>query len=403
MTIIKNPTATTPPSNMPVWNLREEIRMRRELEKNTTLLDAPDTNLPEIRHNIFSSSSEDILRSGALSGKTTQRRAQDKKTRAKKIEAYMSLNRTTIEQTKGWRIRAAYRMVCYMGRITGELTGPMTLSQILQNKYRPDPSTHPFIPKTNGQVYGTEYIKDRINKMEALTASYTLDKESGTIPSGMTYLPPPVPDCGWKRSTPETMPTIRKGMQEPDNYDPEEDKLLGLWLDAYEYLSGMLRLPDGSEEEPEAGPYGTIGMFSPRSARFLWPVRDELLIYEGELMLEIFDQLCESSAQVVEQEIVRTLGYGRAEAVMLAKTALRYGTQVYQDDFDMNKIKELKSLEIISDTAKIGDDPRAQLAARKQLQLVSGLTKNDTSDAMEVFRDLANRALDDKTIDELEE
>lgn len=87
---------------------------------------------------------------------------------------------------------------------------------------------------------------------------------------------------------------------------------------------------------------------------------------------------------------------------MLVKTALRYGTQVYQEDFDMNKIKELKSLEVLADTASIGDDPRAAIAARKQIQMVSGLTKHDSGGFLEEFRDIGAKALEEEIDDAID-
>jgi hypothetical protein len=229
--------------------------------------------------------------------------------------------------------------------------------------------------------------------------------------AGMTYLPPSIPDHAYGQTDTRAIPYVRH--TDPDSYNPETDEALGIWLDAYSHLSSMLRLQDGTLDEPQAGIFGTVGMFDANSARLLWPTRDELLMYEQDLMLNIFDRLCgggvdiggeriDSSVQAVEHSIVAELGYSRVEAVMLAKTALRYGTGIYEEDIDMAKVRELKSLEIISDKAGQGADPRCQLAARKQMQLVQGLTKTDNRSESESFRDLAGKALEDEDVDLLE-
>lgn len=406
------PAPTTPPTQVvrtPV-HVASPLAARRLFEEQTSLASALSQDVPQARSDEFSSSAEAILRSGALEGSAQSKAEVAKKTKARRIASYMKLDSTSLAQTKGWRIRAAYRMVSYMARITEELKGPMTLSQLLINTYRPDPSYHPFKPATmrGGEVFGMRVVENTINRMERINELYSLDENIPSFGANMTYLPPPVPDSGWPGHTSRTIPMLRRNCIEPVQYSTDTDQLLGLWLDAYEHISTQLRISDGSETEPEAGVFGTVGMFNHRTARLLWPTRDELLIYEMELLLHIFDMLCRGtpetgcSAQAVEKHVMKTLGYSRPEAVMLVKTALRYGTQVYQEDFDMNKIKELKSLEVLADTASIGDDPRAAIAARKQIQMVSGLTKHDSGGFLEEFRDIGAKALEEEIDDAID-
>jgi len=386
----------------PVGKMRDQYNERREIESTMSLAGATQNRMPNAQTNAMSASTEDILMSGAVEGKNHEKQNQLKKTRQKRVEAYMSVDHVSVAETRGYRIRAAYRLVNYMARLTGELLGPMPLSTIFTSKYRACPSNHPTASDMSGEIYGTDYIKEGLSHIFNSDYLYTLDKDHVTYPAGITLLPPPIPDHAWPTQSSRTLPTVRAGMMEPElkDYDPMHDEVLGLWLDAYNHLAEMLRIQDGTTSDPKSGIYGTIGLFSANSARFLWPTKDELLQYEQELMLSIFDDICARSVQAVEHEIVATLGYSRPEAVMLAKTALRFGTALYQDDFDMAKVRELKSLEVISDTARLADDPRAQLAARKQLQLVAGLTKVDMGDAMESFRDLAKLALDDEHMDD---
>ena len=379
--------------------LRELVEKRNAHEQSTSLAQAVAVYQPQTRSEIYSASSEDVLCSGAMHGSAADKQAVLDKTRHKRLAAYMSLDYKTVAQTKGWCIRSAYRMVCYMGRILGDLPGPMMLAHLLNSPFRRDPAHTPFAPPDKSEVHGSEYIIKTLQYLNTIDYFYTFER---TDPTGFTYLPTPIPDHAYNQKTTRTIPYMRQSAEEPVNYDPRHDEALSIWLDAYDHLATMLRLSDGSEEEPEAGIFGTVGLFNPCSARLLWPTRDELLIYEQELLLDIFDRLCEDSVQRVEKGICRYMGYGRNEAVMLAKTALRYGTGIYESDIDIAKVRELKSLEIIGDTARKGDDPRAHLAARKQLQLVAGLTKHSDGDSTEQFRDLATKALAEDSVDLLD-
>lgn len=367
------------------------IPARRNLEQLTSLSSLSGTYLPAHRHEEFSDSIQALLDSGALPSSRSKRGLRLTKARVRKIAAYMSLDHTSLSDTKGFRLRNAYRMIYYMAWTTGEISDPSPLGTLLQDRYRPCPSSTPFEAPEKSFMYGTQAIQKIFSKINSLDATYTL-KPGITTPPGMTYLPPPPPDSAWPKGTTSTLPYLRQS-EPPPSYDPEGDELYGLWLDAYAHLAEMLNIAEGSETEPELGVYGTMGLFSAGTARFLWPTRDELLMYEMELMMHIFDQLTQGSRRGVEEKIREELGYSRPEALMLCKTALRYGDWLYGDDVASSKTRELISLEEISDIAKKGNDPRAQIAARKHIALLAGFVRTDKSSEQEEFRDLASRAL----------
>jgi len=324
-------------------------------EEYLTLHDAVMGDCDVVRSEDYSSSPEEILLSGALPGSAEKRQKHLDSSKQSRMRAYLSIGNVTVAQTKGWRIRSVYRLVSYMARVIGDMQGVMTLEMVLRDtRYRDDPSTNPFTPNLPNIVYGTSHIRKLVD----------------TIP--FTYLP------------------------------PKDQDSIHTWCEAYNELCIFLRIDQGTIDEPQSGIYGTVGLFRPESARMLWPTRDDLLLYEQELMLYVFDMLCTGSGQRAEEKISEQLGYSRPEAVMITKAALRYGTAVYKDDFDLNKIRELKALEVIADRAGDGEDPRAQLAARKQLQLVSGLTRNDATEDMDNFKDLAEKALTYKGDEDIE-
>ena len=119
---------------------------RREFEERTTLSQLSEQSVKEKAFTFkesFTASSEDIKQSGALPESKIAKKAQLDKTKAKRMQAYLSMDSQSVADTRGWRIRAAYRMITYMARITGDLVGPMTLDSLANNKYKPDPLTVP--------------------------------------------------------------------------------------------------------------------------------------------------------------------------------------------------------------------------------------------------------------------
>lgn len=349
----------------------DRINKRIEVEESTSLrqvLEGATSDIGRDRDEAYSCSAETLLRTGALPGVAKEKEKALEKTKAARLLAYMNLDAITVSQTKGWRVRAAYRLVSYMARITGDLTGPDLLSSILTE----EACTIPFKPRSHNPVYGTVAVRMLVDATTSTPYTYTIKGEH--YPAGWLYLPPPIPN----------------GREE---IPPLYDEVLCLWCEAYEMLAYQIQIEDGTQEEPHSGIYGTVGLFNPKSARFLWPTRQELLLYEQELMLMVFDYLNKFSSHKTELWVMEILGYSRPEAVVLVKTALRFGSAVYNDDYNNTRVRELKMLEQIADDAGVGQDPRAQLAARKQLQLVTQLVKNSDMDAQEGFRELAQKAL----------
>jgi hypothetical protein len=373
------------------WSVRDAVDQRRRLESGMTILDAMK-GAPSVRSPILTSSSEDILHSGAIPGASAEKAAYLKKTKAKRLNAHLTATSKTIEETKGWRVRAAYRLVTYMARITGILQGPTPLMSILLGEFSKDPCNIPFEPPDGQIVSGTSYIIESMARLSDVEYVYSIG-ESTHYP-GMTLLPPPIPDHAWCTASSRVIPHLRRTMSEPRDYEPEDDHALAIWLDCYDYLASSLWISQGTIEEPGSGIYGTAGMFNANSCRMLWPTQDELITYENLIMLYVYDLICEKSIQYVEGEVMKKLGYGRDEALMLVKTALRYGNALYEDDMDTGKVRELKALDIIMDAAKDSQDVRAALSARKSFQQLAGMTK-ESGDLAEDFRLMASKALAD--------
>jgi hypothetical protein len=153
---------TRPPDPRPPavikHSLSDLIEDRRREEEVTTLADVGNVRRSQIRSEALSCSAEDLLRSGSMAGSASAKAAQLDATKLRRIEAYMSLDHKTVAQTRGWRIRAAYRMVCYMARVCGGLQGPMMLAHLFHNDYRPDPALYPFEPPDSTDVFGTAFI-----------------------------------------------------------------------------------------------------------------------------------------------------------------------------------------------------------------------------------------------------
>jgi len=367
-----------------------EAQTRANISSAISLSEVGSSQLPMARSEKFSASTTDLLASGALPFSAREAKKRRHKTLQGRIVATMNLPHMTVDDSKGWRIRAAYRMTYYMAWIAGDIRDHTPLSATL---------THGDMPRALQQdttnMPGTQAIHTLLKKIQEVpNVEYTLKQEGFPCDPGFSLFPPPIPDDAYA-SNPTFIPALRQNGVEPVVYAPEFDQPLTLWMRAYELLADYLNIWEGTTHEPEAGIYGLVGLFEPRSVRFLWPTADELIQYEQELMLLVFDKLCEQSAHFTERWVIEHMGYSRIEAVVLCKTSLRYGTAVYGDDLDMGKVRELKALDIIADTSKEGADPRAQLAARKQAQLLAGYTRESASEESELFNDMARRTLEE--------
>jgi len=348
-----------------------------------------------------------IHESGALPLSAAAFRDFRRKTNLKLLTASITLDSRTLSETKGYRIRAAYRLVSYLARVTGLMVGSERMGAALTPRPeldRYEPFTVPHLSPTGGArtgMYPVHRIIQAINSLQEPT-SYLLEGEIISL-KGLTYLPPPIPDrfytaAGIKDL--ETVASMRDRGVSPPGYRPEDDERLCLWLDAMEYLSYYLGVNRGTESEPQSGIYGVLGLFSAKTARLCWPCADDLLNYETELLFYVGDIVSrrrtgKTSAVDISPEILvaQELGYTRSEAILLCNAASVFMSMVYNEDPDALKALEIARLDVIADRCIDSGDPRAEFAVMKHKHQMMGLTRSEESETLQAFRDMAAETL----------
>ena len=319
---------------------------------------------------------------------------------AEGLEKYKMLlvtNKMTLADTKGYRIRTAYRLIRRMARIRGLLSGWDRLQACMASLQTEDGLSAWYVPMRLEQasfVTGYRGIRNLLNIVDASNNFYTFNTARGLRTfRGSTTLPPPLPDSAYPTREPEEIWKWRVSGRVPANYHPKDDHNLCLFCEAMSLLSYQMCIDDGSKEEPWAGVYGTAGLFNPGTARQAWPTRDELILYEEELLLHVFDKLSNKSSYAANQDLIHNFGFDRFEAVDIVKTATEAGGILYQENAENQRAIILKQLDTIADDCKDAMDPRARLATIKMKAQILGLTQSTENESMAVLRDAAVNAL----------
>ena len=378
-------------------------------ESSITLADVMEGTVPSsLSGSTLPESVFGIHESGAIPMSAAAFRDFRRKTSLKLLTASVTLDSRTLSETKGYRIRAAYRLISGLARVTGLLIGSDRLGAALVPRPemgRFDPFTVPHITPINGAQVGMKQVQRILQAINTLpdTTSYFLNGEVVSC-RGMTYMPPPVADRYFTQAGIQDLETI-EDMRErginPPGYAPEDDERLCLWLDAMEYLSYYLGVNRGTLAEPQSGIYGVLGLFSAKTARMCWPLRDDLLNYETELLFHVGDivsrrELGRSTSMVdssPEKLVAEQFGYTRSEAILLCNAAGVFMSQVYNEDPITLKALEIARLDVIADRCIDSADPRAEFAVMKHKHQMMGLTRNEESETLQAFRDMAEETL----------
>lgn len=352
-----------------------------------------------------------IHQSGAIPMSAAAFRDFKRRTSLRLLTSSVSLDTKSLEETKGYRIRTAYRLVSALARVTGVLANSQMLSSALSPRpevQRHDPFRIPHPTPVSRGIAGTTVVQSILHAINANPHAATFAIDGIETPStGLTYLPPPIPDRYYIEAGITTFAEIdrlRRTSTPPPGYNPEDDVGLCLWLDAMEYLSYFLGVNKGTEKEPQAGLYGTLGLFSAKTARLCWPCADDLLNYEVELLFYVGDfvtrRVRASLDKTPEQLVQDEFGYTRSEAVLLCNTAGAFMSYVYSDDPETMRSKEIQRLETIADRCVDAGDPRAEFAVTKHKHMMMGLTRMAEGESMSAYRDMAIEAVSEKRADE---
>lgn len=309
----------------------------------------------------------------------------------------LDMRSLTLADTKGYRIRTAYRLIRQMARIRGLLEGWTWIQSAIDHTTTPEGVSAWSVPirlKPSMYLTGFRGIRNVLNRMDGAKEIYTVNTPHGMRGyKGITTLPPPLPDSAYPVKSPAELWAWRLSGEVPGTYRPEADKQLCLYCEAMTLLAHQMSIDEGAPEEPWSGIYGKAGLLNPGTARLAWPTRDELVLYEEELLLHVFDMISSKSEIGTRMYLMQFFGFSRAESVDIIKTAIAAGGMLYNETAEDQRSVILKRISAIADKASHACDPRAELSAIKLQAQLLGLTTSDENDSLSTLRDAALAAL----------
>ncbi len=324
--------------------------------------------------------------------------------RGEALRRMLATKSLVLADTKGYRTRTAYRLVRQMARVRGLLEGFEMLQSVLN--LSPDGTlvtlwNMPVPLVDSGFITGNRGVRAVLSKIDQGNEGYTFLTASGYETfAGSTTLPPPIPDRFYSQRNPSVVWRERLSRRVPEGYAVREDRPLVLFCEAMAMLSEQLGIHRGSPQEPWAGEYGMAGLLNPHTARMAWPTRDELVMFEEEFLLKVFDKACAVSIRSTEVWLQQFFGLSRLEAMDIAKTAIAVGSMLYNEGTEEMRSLELKRLDSLEDKCDMASDPRAQIAAKRLRLQALGLTRTEESDGLRDMRDAALAGLSEKDKDE---
>lgn len=318
-------------------------------------------------------------------------RVQDERRGKLKGVKVLEMASLTVADTKGYRIRTAYRLVRQSLRVKGILQGWELVAHVLPSEGH---WTLPVSCAQGGYTTGLQGVRSLFEEMDTSSDGYTFNTNEGYRRFvGSTALPPPIPDSCFPEDNPTAIWSWRASKNPPPDYHPSQDKNLCLYCEAMTVLSEQLCIAKGAPEEPWSGVYGLAGLLNPFAARMLWPSKDELLMFEEELILKLYDMLSHKSSQATEAYVRQFFGFSRFESVDIVRTTLAVGGQLYGVDPVSELPHVLRQLDVSSDDADFASDVRAKAAIIKLRSQLLGLTRDQESETMQALRTEAINAL----------
>ena len=319
-----------------------------------------------------------------------------------KLKKLIEAGDLSLADTKGYRVRAAYRLIRSALRIRGFLSQCERLEEamhIVSNQIQSSGWHTPILLFTvvDPVLVGNRAIRGVMEEIENGHDRYSLRTPEGLSQHrGTTTLPPPIPDSLYPTTDPEEIWAMRIQGYVPEDYDPKKDRPLCLFCEAMSLLAHQLNIEKGAPEEPWSGIYGLAGLTNPYTARLAWPTSDEVIMYEREMMLHVFSKTATMTEFRIEEYLRQYFGLTRFESIDITKSALLTGGKLYQQTVEEQRAAILKKIEFISDSTLI-TDPRTALAAVKLQGQILGLTTNENNETIDAIRSIAEAAIEKTT------
>ena len=389
-------------------DISQYIQEESQAEKGMTIMDAIESgSLSESRvaaygrSEVAPSTVVSMQRSGILPMSRAKFRDRMRLIRGKSLYNAIKLNRLTLSDTKGYRVRMAYRLIRYLARIKGDLPGVAMLSTALDDRWKLPTVFHP----REGYKVGVKGVRALLYSWANSNNTFTYCTSPGNYRTvkGTTYLPPPIPDKFYIDAGAQSYEDIwdmRVRNVIPQGYHPNDDEWLSYYCDVMEMLAEHLSVDNGTEAEPEAGVFGIAGLLTETTARIAWPTVDEMTMFEDEYCFTIYDTVISKAGLVLaEEEVQRMAGCSRMEAADLVRMAQEFGSNLYSENEEHIRTSLVNRLATLGEHTK-EFDARATLACFKEMKQLLGLSKQVAGTDMEELENMVVRAVEELPGDE---
>ena len=287
--------------------------------------------------------------------------------RAMFFRAMFREEQLTLEDNTPLRVRAAWRIVRELARISGLVSQQEKLEDM--DIMSPCPWTLGGGCRMPGADEKTGYL----GRVWPIVRMLCDD-------GGLPLLPPPVPsrfvDADGVKS----------------NYDPSKvghDPVLLSYVAVISAVSKYLGIHSGSVEYPDAGKLGMYGLEDPHLVRLAFPSRLQIMACEDLIVAEALELLVKHGTTKARKQLELRYGMVPREA----KSALQMAMTESRERLSASGTDEERSLMVLRLEAYIDkcgakSDLRSELGALKQLTVLLGLNKADPDDIMKEFVDI---------------
>ena len=209
---------------------------------------------------------------------------------------------------------------------------------------------------------------------------------------GLAMMPPSVPLPFFDPETQDALPQYDPG-------NPTHDPLLHAYINAVDATARHLYLELNSVTNPTLYTDALPGLTDPYLIRLCFPSRLQILALEAMLTEEALDLIVTQGIPETRKRLHRKYGFLPHETDQLCKLAGSLALSMQSDDLENQRAIMLLRLEDVARRSRDGLDYRAELAALKNIAIITGITKIEPSTILEDFVDVVKAAAEKRAME----
>ena len=172
-------------------------------------------------------------------------------------------------------------------------------------------------------------------------------------------------------------------------YDPyRDDPNLLIWMEAARFIAEQLRIDEGTPHEPRAGVRARSLLASPLTVRQMWPSPADLIEFEESLVDATSHMMARRSNEGVQRTLSELWGLQSWESARLMGLVNQRLARRSREDAEVSKGRIIARLEKVAEAAGDALDVRTELMAIKTLAVVQGVARMEPEDDASSFRNI---------------